>query len=293
MFKFSHLLTAACLCTSAALFVSPVVADQLGSGAQPAGYASNEAGPNLIFPAGIQEKPMNEKNGISKSFAAVTEAAFSNDGFADVIATLVDQDRTRLVNAKENGVNESNDALSQKMQELKQAWKAKYNQDFDIKTDVVYDNFITFRTGEIVDPNQLVGKWPVTTYSGQKNTGGEASSEDINKTESKMFGGDVKLEKGRLVVLAEIPGANGAPALTVSMIHELGGWKFDIPNNITRQELHDALLRNLTYLYDHQDLWPSDVTEGYRQATRGVVAALYDADLNQLSNSVNGTANNR
>src|SRR5271163_4149132 len=141
MFKFSHLLTAACLCTSAALFVNPVVADQPSSGAQPAGYASN-AGPNLTFPSGIGEKPMNEKSGIEKAFAATTGAAFSKNGFEDVIDTLVDQDRTRLTKEKAGGVDESNDALSQKMQELKQAWKTKYNQDFDIKTDAVYDNFI-------------------------------------------------------------------------------------------------------------------------------------------------------
>ncbi|MGN6371233.1 MAG: hypothetical protein ACTHN5_23505 [Phycisphaerae bacterium] len=307
---YSHVLAAACLCTSAALTVSPALADNKEAPAGQPGWSMPQQNPTGImnsqaqFPAGINPKQMDEKNSIENAFESVTESAFSKNGFGDVIDNLTDQDRTRLQKDKQS--SESSDALSQKMDQLKDAWKNKYNKSFNIKNDKAYDGFLHIQTGEIADPNQLVGKWPVQAANiandNASNTGGEASAQDVKDAKNHYFGGDVNLDKGRDVALVEAPGVSGAPSLTSSMIHEAGGWKFDIPNNISRQQLHQTLLNNLSYLYDHQNQWPSDAQQAYREATQYVVASLYNIDLshasrqalNNVTNSVkNGTANNR
>jgi hypothetical protein len=252
------------------------------------------------FPTGIAQKPMDEIKPIEKTFASITEAAFSKNGFGDVIDRLAHQDRTRLNHEKESSLDESNDALAQKVDQLKRAWKNRYGKDFAIESEKAYDDFLNIQTGEVDDPGQLAGKWPAPAEMSEK-PGGQASAQGIKETTSPLFGGDVKLEKGRDVALVEVPGANGVPTLTASMVHETDGWKFDIPNFVTRQQLHDLLLNNLSYLYDHQDQWPADANEAYRQATRYIVASAYAIDLSHLVNQArtnvidtgNGTANSR
>jgi hypothetical protein len=303
---YSYLMAAACLCTSAGLAVSPVLgADTHAPAGQPGWVTPSHdtTGNAPQFPAGITPKQMDEKNSIQNAFESVTESAFSKNGFDDVLDNLADQDRTRLQHEKQGASHESTDALAQKMGQLKEAWKTRYNKDFDIKNENAYDGFLSFQTGEIADPSQLVGKWPAqaANIANQTSTGGEASAQDVNDAKSHNFGGDVNLEKGRDVALVRVPGSNGAPELTASMIHEAGGWKFDIPNTITRQQLHQTLLNNLSHLYDHQNQWPSDTKQACQEATQYVVASLYNIDLSQagrqalnnVTNTLNPTANNR
>jgi len=176
--------------------------------------------------------------------------------------------------------------LDGRIEQIRQAWKTKYNKDFDVDYKDAFGDQFAILQGEVADPNALAGHWPVmaSTMQDRAQTAGErqGANTDANAREdaNKTFGGKTNLEKGRNVALVNFPASHGLPDFTVSMIHELPDtWRFDIPDNISGQQLHDQLLEHLTYLGDHVDQWPADVKDAQRMFAHHVVMSLYNADV--------------
>jgi hypothetical protein len=235
-----------------------------------------------LLPDGITAKDLNSDKAIEKAFKAVTEDAMSKTGFDNLVSRLVVQDKERITKSLTSGtLNNINGSKNQKLTDviasIEGGWQAKYNQKFSIEIAKVYTpDYIHIQTGEVADADQLVGKWPVmpTLLSGNA---GNLTQSDADKTKAHYFGSDVKLEKGRDVAVAQFQTTQSFSGLNTSMIHETGGWKFDIPNTVDAQKLYDNVVNNLTTLDKSRTMWPDDVNEGYRRFTQAVVAALYDA----------------
>jgi hypothetical protein len=212
----------------------------------------------------------------------------SKTGFDNIVGYLVDQDRDRIKKSTDKTLNNldgsSNKQLSDLVASLSGTWQNKYGQKFDMDYTKVYtQDFLHILTGEVSDSAQLVGKWPVQASMVGAQPAGKVSPSDSDVTKGKMFGGDVNLEKGRNVGLAHFKASHGMPGITASMIHEnLGGWHFDIPNNIDAQTLYNNLINNLSYLDSHKDQLPADVNDGYRMFSHAVVSSLYGVDLQRL-----------
>jgi len=49
----------------------------------------------------------------------------------------------------------------------------------------------------------------------------------------------------------------------------------DLPNDRTGEQIYNDLTTHLTYIRDHQDKWPADVTDGYRLVAQHAIGALY------------------
>jgi len=293
------LLTAVCMTASAGLFVTSTLAEDLTVTRNTAITA--DMGKNVTLPAGITAKDLNSDKSIDKSFKAITDDAMSKSGFDNLVAKLVDQDRDRIKKSLASGHSLSNvdgnnnKRLTDVIADIEGTFKSKYNSKFDIDISKAYtSDFIHIVTGEVSDPQLLVGKWPVDAMSlsnmnGAGGTAGKASQSDADIAKSKTFGGDVNLEKGRNVALAHLMGSHGMNGFTASLIHEnLVGWKFDVPNTLTADQLYNTLVANLGYLDQHKDAWPTDVNQAYRDFTHAVAASLYNINI---SNSMN-TANN-
>ena len=235
-----------------------------------------------LLPDGITTKNLNADKAIEKSFKGVTEAAMNKTGFDNLVSYVVDQDRDRISKSLSSGtLNNINGSKNQRLTDLiasiEGGWKAKYKGNFDLDLGKVYTNdYIHIQTGEVADPNLLVGKWPVMPALGTGNAG-QMTQADADAARKKMFGGDVNLEKGRNIAVAQFQTNQFFSGLNASLIHEAGGWKFDVPNTLTAQKLYDNLVNNLSTLDRSRDQWPDDVNEGYRRFTQAVVAALYDA----------------
>jgi len=277
MFKHTTVLAAACLSVAAGLtMVGHAVADD-----------QNKTGVNVtaerpLLPEGITAKDLNSDKAIEKAFKAVTEDAMSKTGFDNLVSKLVDQDRVRITKSISSGsLNNINDSkntdLNNVIDSLNGAWKAKYNQKFDMTIGKTYvPSYIHIATGEVSDANLLVGKWPVPASMISGNTGA-LSQADANQAKNKNFGGDVNLEKGRNVAVVQFQTTQSFSGLNASLIHEAGGWKFDVPNTLDAKKLYDNVVRNLNSLDKSRANWPDDVDEGYRRFTQAIVAALYDA----------------
>jgi len=282
------LIAAACMAASAGLFVAN--AQMVGTGHDTAQTVTLDRGAaNVVLPAGITSKDLNSDKAIEKLFKNVAEDAMSKTGFDNLIGNLVDQDRDRinkgLSDAKLSSSNvdgEKNKRLTDVIANLDGAWQSKFNAKFNIDYTKVYTaDFLRIMTGEVNDPQLLLGKWPVDaqTLSAGSNSAGKINQSDVDQAKGKYFGGDVNLEKGRNVAIAHITGSHGMSGLTASLIHESGGWKFDVPNSLTGQRLYDNLVANLNYVDLHKDQLPSDVNDAYRMVSHAVTAALYDVRL--------------
>jgi len=242
----------------------------------------------LQLPPGVAVKDLNVDKGIEKSFKAVTEDAMSKSGFDNLVACLADQDKDRIKGSTKSLSNvdgNSNKALTDIIADLDGAWKSKYGKKFDLDYKAVFNTSnIKIISGEVTDPNALIGKWPLQATPMAK-AGGTMTPSDAGEALNKNFGGRVNLEKGRKVAVAHLTEANGIKGVTASLIDEhMTGWTFDIPNTIDARRLYDSLVANLSYINAHRDLLPADINQGYFVMSQAVTAALYDVDLSQAAN---------
>jgi len=283
MLNRTHLLTAMCLAVSTGLFVvGPMRADDLSGGQVSPG---RETETDVALPAGIEAKNLNSDKAIERAFKDVTNDSMSKTGLDNLVDRLVDEDRTRVKKSVTSGhtlnniSGDNNKRLTDLIADIEGSWKSKYNQGFDVDINKAYPKeFFHIQTGEVVDANLLVGKWPVDAAI-NATKGGKLTPQEAQDTKGKVYGGTVNLEKGRNVAIAHFIGSSGFPGLNASMIHEAGGWKFDVPNDINAQMLYDNLCKNLSYFDQRKDNWPGDVNEAYRQVTHLVVASLYGVPM--------------
>jgi len=250
--------------------------------------AAAVADARFALPSGIDAKELKDEKAIRKAFGSVTESGVKNGGFSGLADRFVDQDRDRI---KKDYTEKSDDALNVVADKIRGQWKEKYHEDFDLdrkERDKAFSGVVILQ-GEVANPDALVGHWPVAqpimTTAGNLVAPGDnaqpaASKQDIDQAKGKTFGGDVNLEKGRKVAIAQVPAALGLPEVRCSMIHEnLSGWRFDVPNNLSGQQLHDNLVKHLTMIADHPEQWPTDIDGAYGMVGHHVVMALYNVDV--------------
>ena len=215
--------------------------------------------------------------------AQVAEAGMTKSGLDDMVERFVDADRNRLGQNKD--ALKEDDQIKGRIAQIQKDWKAKYNQDFDIKDeDKVYNmSFASIMEGEEgsaartaagvdinanANPNTGTADVNVNNKTGVDkpavNTNGQTPA-DTNRN-----------DPGRNVATLHINESHGLPALDVPMIHEAGGWKLDIPDSVDAQKLRDNLKAALTDIGDKKDQWAADVDDAYRFATHRVLLAVFD-----------------
>lgn len=257
--------------------------------------AAGEAAKPLALPPGVEQKDLEEAGDIRNAFEAVTEAALDDDdAFDNIVNRLVDADRDRVAKFKEQDPKPDFKPLHDRIATLNRHWKNKYGKEFDLDEKVVFGEagYVAIAQGEIADPAQLVGKWPVAPLAAgearlaaekepgkQDKEGAPADTAQQVREAGKAAGGDVNLNKGRDVAVARFPAGHAMPALDLSLIHENPDvWRFDIPDNIDGRKLHDNLVKHLNLLGDGSN-WPDDPKDAYRMVAHHVLLALYDVDL--------------
>jgi len=240
----------------------------------------------LALPAGFQQKDLKSDDGIRDGLVKLTERAITKGDFNSFLGELSKPDRDRVREWK--GADQGK--LDMQIDRIRQAWKTKYGQDFDLKDKkAVFDpRMFPMVHGEVTDPAQALNNWPVQAFwtdhaitaSGQQPGGKDNVNIDTKKNDVKHESRAEKLDKGRDVALVRFPHSHGMSAITVSMVHHLPGfWRVDIPNDRSGEMIYNDLLTHLTSMADHTDQWPSDVSDAYRSVAHHAVAALYGAPM--------------
>lgn len=215
--------------------------------------------------------------------AQVAEAGMTKSGLDDMVERFVDADRNRLGQNKD--ALKEDDQIKGRIAQIQKDWKAKYNQDFDIKDeDKVYNmSFASIMEGEEGSAARTAAGVDINANA-NPNTG----TADVNvnnktgvdkpavNTNGNTPADTNRNDPGRNVATLHINESHGLPALDVPMIHEAGGWKLDIPDSVDAQKLRDNLKAALTDIGDKKDQWAADVDDAYRFATHRVLLAVFD-----------------
>ncbi len=301
--KLNWALSAALACGSTGLIIQSTVRaadDEKATSATPrndqtVGDKSGERGTGAIaerttgaaalaLPAGAtQSKEMANAAKLSGPIVGVTNQSLDKNGLDDMVGYFVDQDRDRLKDIDKLDANE----LNGRIDGIAKAWKDKYGAKFDAdERDFTANQAVE---GEIQDPAQFVQAWPVAVVmigSGDPATAsGNAAPGTAEQAANKQLDRDTQkngnIEKGRNVAIVRLPAEGGLPAMDVSLIREAGGWKIDVPNTRTSQQIHDDVQKHLTMVGEMSAQWPADQTQARRTVARHVLMAIYGVEMPQ------------
>jgi hypothetical protein len=237
--------------------------------------AAQPATPTVTLPPGVKldDDPAEDRPELFKTIGEMTEAASTKGGFDDFVERLVDQDRNRI--GKDGFAEKDFADLDAKAVAIRDAWKAKYGEDLDVEEKEAFAKLMTL-VGTIDDPQAVASAWPVPAVPAAEGEAVPAAAKEPGKTEPDV---DSNIEKGRDVAIVTFPASHGLPALNVSMIQEAQGWRVDVPNTVTGQQLHDSLLKQLSRLADAQAQWPADKGEAALMAAHHVLLGAYGVDV--------------
>lgn len=239
----------------------------------------------LKLPDGFQLKDLGQLDNIRGQVAKVTEYAFTRGDFGRIIDQLAHENRDRMKDYK----NQDFTTLDGVIAQLNKDWNQKYGHEFNIRrAENVFDDRFTVVQGVVTNPQVAATNWPMPA-----NEQLAAASRERAQVASERQRGDTQVEqveaadlqKSSGVALFRFQSHENLPGVTASLIDEKGGWVFDIPTNITSQQLHTQLQNQLTWFGQHVDQWPSDETQAYRMAAHRVLLALYDINPQQQQHS--------
>jgi hypothetical protein len=224
-------------------------ADRTGDKLREVAGDAKEAGARI----GDRDGAAPDAEGIRDVLASVTEAALTEGGLDDLTERLVDADRNRIGKAIEGDFPDHAALVKQ----FRADWKAKYNEDFDLKEDKAYpESMFSIRQGEV----------------------GAAAPSGTEVATGKAEGSvDTNVEKGRNIAAVSIAESHGMPGVEVSLIHELpDAWRIDVPDSVDAAKLKDNIVKHLQAAHDMKAQWPDNIQDAYAAVTHHVVMALLD-----------------
>jgi hypothetical protein len=256
---------------------------------------------SITLPAGITRTETDDAEGIRDVVATSTEAALTKGGFDDLVERLVDADRNRIGDFAEQDMTE----LDGRIQQIRDAWQAKYNEEFDIEDEeAVYGVALAIVQGEVSDPALVQGNWPVRSTPSIADRAANAADEAMNgdaqpaaareNMDDAASPNNRNLEQGREVAVIEFAESHGQPSVVLSLIHENpDNWRIDIPDDVSGQELADNLLAQLTIVGDSAASWPADKNDAYRLVTHHVLLGLEGVSADTASDATGDGFNDR
>jgi hypothetical protein len=249
-------------------------AERAGDAARDAGQAAGQAAQDAEKAASdaarAADTPAKNTEEIHDVLAQVAEAALTKEGLDDMVERFVDADRNRL--GQNQNVLKDTQELDGRIAQIRNDWKAKYNEDFDITDEEkVYGGFAMIAEGEIGAPR---------TAGDRVRAPAEGVDAPKTGTDGQTAADRNLNDPGRNIATVTIPEKHGLKAVTVPMIHEAGGWKIDIPDSVDANKLREAVKTALTKVGDMKDQWPADKNESYRIVSHYVLAQLF-ADQQQ------------
>jgi hypothetical protein len=256
-------------------------ADRMDHTAEKASDKMNQAGDRTAGAAGSLQLPQgitmaeggdDRSSDLRGTLSNLVEAAHTEDGFDDMVERLVDQDRNRI--GKDDLKYEQ---FNTTVNAFRANWKAKYGKEFDLDEDQSFTG-INVVSGEVTDPQVAMMHWPVkatgdaTGAMGVAQPAGAGMGDKDEDAEDRIE--NANLDKGRDVALARIDGDQGKH-LTLSFIDEAGGWKLDLPNNISGDQLLSSVIQCVEKANSMKDQWPADENQAKQKVSQQLLMSIY------------------
>jgi hypothetical protein len=216
----------------------------------------------------LQDIGASQADETTATAARVLLAKAVNDGltegrFMNLVENLAKSDRERVGDFKHPKMEDLNKAIAQ----FRMDFKAKYNQDFEIRPEHFRDAIVY--AGR--DKDSATVALPALHFDRAAE-----SSKVATPLDEKVAG--KKLEDKKLAVGEP----KGGSSLTVNLQNEgtaRGSWRINIPNEITGEQLKGNLIKHIQMLDDQKAMWPADAVEAYHAAAYHVLQAMYDSAL--------------
>ena len=207
-----------------------------------------------VRPRAAAVSEQQNRQQIFKTLAAATETALTRGGYDDFIQYLADQDQQRAAQYQQQDLQQINQ-LVRRVQDL---WWDKYGKEFSINNErMTYGNQVSVVQGDI---NRIA-----------KLTDLPAAAEQVaNRISQKV----TREEADNVYALVTFPAANGLQEAAVPLVNaEYVGWRIDVPDDVTGQQLRQNLTQRLQRLVDNPDQWPEDDQAAYRFVTHCLLSA--------------------
>jgi hypothetical protein len=236
----------------------------------------------------------------------VTDDALSPNGTKDLCSQFCKSDCDRLTKQ-----DVKSDDIAAVANQIRQDWRAKYQDDFRVKDEsVVYNDSFRIIQGDLSDQARTAGEritpgtdlnggasgatstppsagrtssasgstnLPATPGTGTDNRNGSISAA---RTLPPAAGATTQpSEASADTATVIIPASHGMPMVAVPVRNEgtiSKQWKLVAAPNCDCQRLHDDLLKQLTAIRDDKANWPADQNDAYRMVSHHVLAAVTD-----------------
>lgn len=234
----------------------------------------NDAAQAPKLPDGIKTKDNNDVHDVRESLVTIINRTLTKGSFDGAISYLANQDRDRI--DKQLDDTDYEDALNQKVESFRAAFKEKYGEDFELKTGMLDD--VTFvQQGEITDASAARKNWPLQVMGDRK---------DAMPASDRPANDDPKFENGRDVATVKFA-VGDMSSLSLSMQYELPNyWVLDVPNTLNGRALIDSQQQAIQKLIDSKDDWPRTKEQAYRNVAHTIIKATFPgADGGRIANT--------
>jgi hypothetical protein len=213
------------------------------------------------------DNTMVDADGIRETLRGVTQAALTQNGLDSLIGRFAAADRSRMSRNKQ--VIDNHPVLDGRIAQFRKDWQARYNQEFKIN-----------------DKDAVYGAAFASIKQGYEPEGARLAGEKIGPNENPLTAPHDEIRnRDQKVATVSIASSDTAPAMDVPMVLESTGWKIDVPDTYSTQQMHDALLSQITYLDQHRDQLPANVNEASRVVTQRILMAVLNVESPRLTNT--------
>jgi len=220
-----------------------------------------------------QQADESTQKEVRNMLAHVVNDAVTPNKFSSVISYLSKADKERLADSKNANVDDLNGAINQ----FRNDFKNKYNQDFDLSSDQLKDAMVyagqdkKSATVSLANPDL-------------NNAGANYSPAQLNNgTNNSVSNTGANSPSGQLNNSVTPPADTSlASATTLNLINEghiMNAWRINIPDQITGEQLKGNLIKQIQMLDDQKSTWPSDVNAAYKATAYHVLQAFTDSSL--------------
>jgi hypothetical protein len=216
--------------------------------------------------------PAPDAKGIRTTLADVTEDGLTKGDMSTLVNNFVDADSNRIKKSPTADDNYGKE-IDGRIEQISQAWKAKYGNDFHIKkvrNQVLEDQFASIQQGVIGNDADAQLASEVEKNSANANMTNQENNQGNTAS-------DEKLENGRSIAVVTVAAEQNLPELKVPLIHELpDSWKVNVPDSMDANKLRQNLQDELTAIGTMSTEWPSDENQAYRVVAHRVLMAVLD-----------------
>jgi hypothetical protein len=211
---------------------------------------------------------MASESEVRQVLAQTAQSVLDKDQLKNISQQFCQRDQDRLKDFKADQVSTAAD-------QLKQAYKAKYQQDLDLSknADQIY-NAQFFRIGAGGEARTASERIGADATGAQKDAAQAQPPAGAGTGAAAAAGAQAAAASAGPIIAVIIPASHDLPDTRLSLVKEGASWKIDLPDNIDAQALSQRLSDHLQMATQMKDKWPADANEAARAISHHVFVAI-------------------